>query len=77
MTNSNNGVFKENPLRSIIKSVVYRIISFFGTGILILFITNNFQRTILITIVIQIFLIIIYYLHERVWNRINWGRELN
>jgi len=68
--------FKESHLRSIVKSVIYRIASILGTGILTWLITRDIRKTLSITFANQIFLIILYYLSERIWNRIHWGRTL-
>jgi len=67
---------KESRLRSLIKAFIYRFIATVGTGILIWFFTKDIRGTISITIVVQVFLIIFYYLNERVWNKINWGKQI-
>jgi len=67
-------VFRESRLRSLVKSLTYRILSITGTGIVSWVITKDIKETISITITIQAFLIILYYSYERMWNKINWGR---
>ena len=67
--------FRESRLRSFIKSLAYRIVSICGTSIISWIITRDIGETISITIVIQVFLVILYYSSERIWNRINWGRQ--
>ena len=67
-------VFRESWLRSLVKSLTYRIASIAGTGILTWVITRDVTETISITIITQVFLGILYYSFERIWNRINWGR---
>jgi len=69
------GLFTETRTRSLVKAITYRIISITGTSILSWLITNDIEKTIFITVAIQIFLIILYYLWERLWNTINWGRK--
>jgi len=69
-------VVSETRMRSLVKSVVYRIISIIGTAILSWVVTGDIRQTISITIVIQIFLIALYYSYERVWNKIKWGRKI-
>jgi len=68
--------FRESRLRSLVKSLTYRILSITGTGILSWVITKDIKETISITITIQVFLIILYYSYERIWNKINWGRKI-
>lgn len=58
------------------KSLTYRILSMVGTGILSWVITRDIKETITITIAVQIFLIILYYAYERLWDKIEWGRKI-
>ena len=71
---SKTPVYVESRSRSIVKSLVYRMLSILGIGVLGWLITRDIRETTLITIVFQIYLTILYYVYERVWNRINWGR---
>jgi len=72
---SNNLSCVESRSRTIVKSLIYRILSLIGVGILSWLITRDITETTLITLVFQIYLGILYYVYERVWGRINWGRE--
>ena len=74
--NNKSGLFIETRSRSLVKSITYRILSIMGTSVLSWFITNNIEETISITVAIQIFLVTLYYLWERIWNKINWGRKI-
>jgi len=76
MEDTENLSFKETRLRSLVKSLAYRIISIIGTGLLSWFITKDIKETISITLAIQVFLIILYYSSERIWDKINWGRKI-
>jgi uncharacterized membrane protein len=67
-------VFTESRLRSLVKSLIYRIASIVGTGILTWIITRDVSETVSITTITQVFLVALYYSSERIWNRINWGR---
>lgn len=72
-----NLVFKESSLRSLVKSLIYRFLAIVGNIILSWVITRDIKKTISLTVAIQGFLVILYYLNERVWNKIDWGREIN
>ena len=76
MNMSKNHVYVESRSRSIVKSLVYRILSMLGIGVLGWLITRDIGETTLIMIVFQIYLTILYYVYERAWNKINWGREI-
>ena len=67
--------FKESPTRSLVKALVYRVVSITGSGILTWIITKDIGETVSITLIIQIFLVILYYAYERIWDRIDWGRR--
>ncbi len=73
---ANNLAFRESRLRSLVKSLGYRIISIAGTGILTWVITRDIRETVSITLIIQVFLVILYYSYERIWVKINWGRKV-
>lgn len=72
--NNSKENFGESRLRSLVKSVIYRVISIIGTGLLTWFITKDFKETVSITVAIQIFLLFLYYFHERIWNKIHRGK---
>lgn len=66
---------KETNIRSITKSVLYRL---FGTGITILIafiLTGNFPASISIGIIELLSKIILYYVYERIWQKIKWGKN--
>jgi uncharacterized membrane protein len=71
-----NYTVHESRLRSLVKSVVYRLISIIGTGLLTWAITRNVGQALSITAIIQVFLIILYYVYERVWSGISWERKI-
>lgn len=66
----------ETRSRSLVKSLVYRFISIIGTGLLSWAVTRDIKEAASVTLVIQIFLIILYYTYERVWDRVEWGRKV-
>ena len=69
-------VFEETRVRSLVKAVIYRVISFLGTLLLSWLITRDIKQTLSITLAIQVFLIVLYYTAERVWDRVDWGRHI-
>ena len=69
-------VFQETRLRSLVKTVVYRIMSIAGTFLLTWLITRDIREVISITLAVQAFLIVLYYSSERIWDRISWGRSI-
>ena len=60
--------------RSIAKSVVFRIITVVMDLIVIYLLTHRFDVTIGVTILTNISSTVLYFLHERFWNNISWGK---
>jgi len=75
MGDAGKSAFRENRLRSLVKCLLYRILSIVGTGVLTWIIINDIRETVSITLIIQLFLIALYYLYERKWDSIKWGRR--
>ena len=76
MNMSKSHLYVETRSRSLVKSLIYRILSFLGVCILSWLITRDIGETTFITIILQIYLMSLYYTYERAWNKISWGREI-
>ena len=63
----------ETHRRSILKTITFRIIATLATFILVLIITGDLMIASVVGILDTIIKLIIYYSHERVWNKISWG----
>ena len=66
----------ETNKRSLVKTISFRIVATIATMIIILILTGSL---VLMGIVAGIDLLsksIIYYIHERVWDKISWGKRL-
>lgn len=61
--------------RSIVKTITFRIIATITTVILVLIFTENLALASIIGVLDLISKLIIYYLHERVWNKVSWGEK--
>ena len=61
-------------MRSLFKALTWRIVASTITLISAILITSNFDWTKSIVIYEFINGIFIYYVHERIWNKLNWGR---
>jgi len=67
-------MFKETNRRSVIKSITFRVLIVLCDSIIIYALTKKVATTIAITILTNIASTIVYFLHERFWNRIRWGK---
>ncbi len=65
----------DTRMRSWVKSLVWRVIGIALLGGLSYLITGNWQEMTLITVTFHSVRMALYYLHERAWERISWGRQ--
>jgi uncharacterized membrane protein len=63
----------EDNKRSIVKALTYRIWQSANTFLISLVITGKLDMATAIVSVEVIIKIFIYFLHERIWNKIRWG----
>jgi uncharacterized membrane protein len=64
----------ESRKRAIIKAVTYRLWQSLNTFLIALFFTGKFETAAQIVSVEVIVKIVIYFWHERIWNRVKWGK---
>ncbi len=67
--------FIETKLRTLSKTVVYRILCTIGVGLLALAIGASGAQAGTLALIALISGTILYYVHDRVWNRVNWRRN--
>ena len=65
----------DHPKRSIVKSLTWRLFSFFLTVLIIYAYTKNIKQAIGVGAGIDIVKMILYYMHERLWNKVKFGRK--
>jgi len=65
---------KEKNSRSLVKSVSYRITGTFTTFLISLGVTGKIEFALSIMSVDFVTKIVIFYLHERIWNKIKFGK---
>lgn len=64
----------ENPLRSIVKSISWRIIGTIDTVIISWIVTGTLTVAFSIGVVELFTKMVLYFFHERIWNLIKWGK---
>lgn len=65
---------KDKHYRSIVKAVSWRTLGTIDTMIVSFFVTGNLVMAVSIGSIEVVTKIVIYYLHERVWEKIDFGR---
>lgn len=65
----------DTNLRSWIKAASWRLTAIIVLGIIAYLITGSWKDVTIITVLYHGTQIAVYYLHERVWERISWGKK--
>ena len=65
----------DTHLRSIVKAITFRIIATITTMILVLILTGDLALAGVVGALDLILKLLIYYLHERVWDKVHWGNK--
>ena len=64
----------EHVNRSLVKTITYRVVIIISTAIIVYILTGEVKQTIDITLIANLINTLLYYIHERVWNKIHWGK---
>jgi uncharacterized membrane protein len=65
----------DQPKRSIVKTISWRVTGSSATFLIAYILTGNFAIAGVIGVTQMISNTILYYVHERVWNKIQWGQQ--
>jgi len=66
---------KEKRTRSILKTISYRISSSIMTGLIVFIFTKEITISLGIGLLDFSIKTIWYYSHERIWNKVDWGKK--
>jgi uncharacterized membrane protein len=64
----------ETHARAWVKSFVWRLIGIVILGVISLKVTGSLKEMSLITLLFHSIRVVLYYVHERIWEKIDWGR---
>jgi uncharacterized membrane protein len=67
--------FTETKLRSIVKTITYRLFILTLDFTVIYWLTKRIEIAFGFMLVSNFYTTIAYYFHERIWNKINWRKE--
>lgn len=65
----------ETTARSIAKAVSYRLLGSISTGLIVYFLSGDLKVSAGVGLLDIVSKLALYYLHERVWNHISFGRQ--
>ncbi len=66
----------ESRKRSWAKSLVWRAIGVVLLGAIAYVVTGDWEQMTIITLIFHGLRVLLYYLHERIWDQIAWGRSV-
>ena len=65
----------ETRKRSLVKSIIWRIICIAVSIITAYFLTRKVDLSVAIGTTYNAITMVLYYFHERLWNRLEWGKQ--
>jgi len=68
--------FYEIAKRSILKAITFRLVILIADSLIIFFLTHRYDVTIAVVLISNFSSTILYVAHERVWNKIHWGKNI-
>jgi len=66
----------ERNLRSIVKSITWRVLVIVSDLVIVYAVTRRYNITLAVVTLSHIVSAALYFTHERLWDRIQWGREV-
>lgn len=67
--------YKDNHLRSVMKAISWRFFATFTTIVIVYIATGNLSASLTVGLIEVFSKFILYYLHERAWTSVRWGKE--
>ena len=64
----------EKPIRSVLKTISWRVIGTVDTILISWIITGQIALALSIGSIELVTKMVLYFFHERIWNRIKWGK---
>jgi adenylylsulfate kinase len=68
-------ILVESHVRSVMKAMSWRIVATLTTVLLVFIFTRSLEVSFGVGLLEFLFKIVVYYLHERVWNIVQYGRK--
>lgn len=65
----------ETKTRTLVRSITYRIVAVLATILFTYLYTGDVAKSTGFALVLHFVLSLIFYIHERIWLRVSWGRK--
>jgi len=69
-----NAQSSEKPMRSVLKTISWRVIGTLDTILISWIITGHIALALSIGSIELVTKMVLYFFHERIWNKIKWGK---
>jgi uncharacterized membrane protein len=67
--------FFEHNKRSLVKAITFRGIILISDAVIIFVLTHRYDIVVGVIVFSNIASTILYFIHERIWNKIHWGKS--
>ncbi|MBN1585259.1 DUF2061 domain-containing protein [Candidatus Uhrbacteria bacterium] len=67
--------FGESRARSLVKAIVFRVVAVLADLVLAFVFTRKWNLTVALTLTANLVRFVLYFAHERIWDRVNYGRK--
>ena len=64
----------ESRKRSMVKALTWRLWAIIVLGSISYLMTNDVTESVKITVTFNVIQVFLYFVHERIWNKIKWGK---
>ncbi len=66
---------RDSLARSLVKTILWRVVATLITLMVVFMFTGELRQATTITLIVASILAVGYYFHERIWDKIHWGRH--
>ncbi|MCY3999144.1 MAG: DUF2061 domain-containing protein [Flavobacteriaceae bacterium] len=67
--------YSESVIRSVVKAISWRILGTLDTILISYVITGTIVEALSIGFIELVTKMVLYFFHERAWNKLNWGKK--
>ena len=67
--------FHEHVSRSLVKAITFRMLVLVFDGLLIFMITGRYDITVRLVLLANLIHTVVFFVHERMWNSVHWGKH--
>mgnify|MGYP003326783185 CR=1 FL=1 len=67
-------MMKETKKRSLFKTIAWRVVATLNSFLVLLYFSGKVESNLGLAIIMNITGFFVYYIYERIWNHIKWGK---